>query len=199
MNDEELKRRLEFLPPPPINEAARGRALHRAVIALARTAEAAPEPKANAWWRASITWAAACAVVLFAGLVLMRSIEPAEDFNEGADARTLAQVEALFPGRLNAVIEHDGDVRLDLAGEVSSAGTDQPVLVQLEGGGRRLRVLSYSGRSVVIELDGARFTFEALVTGDGGVVLSGEDFAWSSAQPKSLAGYHIQARALTAL
>lgn len=199
MNDRELRDRLASLTPPAVNEAASDRALHRATLALAQPADPVSADEGRPAWRASYGWVAAFAVMLVAGLVMIRPFQPAPAANGSADLRTLAQVEGLFPGQLNAVIESDGEVRLDLAGVASSGATDQPVLVQLEAGGHRLRVLSYSGRSVTIELKGARFTFEALVTSDGGVVLVGDDFAWSSTQSKSLAGYQIQARPLTAL
>ena len=199
MNDRDLKKQLSSVTVPVVNEAARERALHRATVALAQPADTASADEGRPMWRASYGWVAAFAVMLVAGLVMIRPSQPAAVVNGGADLRTLAQVEGLFPGQLNAVIESDGGVRLDLAEASSPGATDQPVLVQLEGGGHRLRVLSYSGRSVTIELKGTRFTFEALVTSDGGVVLVGDDFAWSSAQPKSLAGYKIQAHSLTAL
>ena len=200
MTDRELKKQLELVMPPAVNEVARDRALHHATVALAaQPKDSACASEGRHAWRAAYGWVALFAVMLVAGLVMIRPSLPVPVANGGADLRTLAQVEGLFPGQLNAVIESDGDVQLDLAGASSPGATDQPVLVQLEGGGHRLRVLSYSGRSVTIELKGARFTFEALVTSDGGVVLVGDDFAWSSAQPKSLAGYKIQARPLTVL
>lgn len=199
MNDRELNDHLTSVSVPAINEAMRDRALHRATVALAQPTDSSEADESRPVWRASYGWLAAFAVMLAAGLVMIRPSQPAAVVNGGADLRTLAQVEGLFPGQLNAVIESDGDVQLDLAGQSSPGATDQPVLVQLEAGGHRLRVLSYSGRSVTIELKGTRFTFEALVTSDGGVMLVGDDFAWSSAQPKLLAGYKIQARPLTVL
>lgn len=199
MNDRDFKKQLASVTVPAVNETVRERALHRATVALAQPTDSASADEGRSIWRASYGWVAVFAVMLVAGLVMIRPAQPAAVANGGADLRTLAQVEGLFPGQLNAVIESDGEVRLDLAGTSSPGATDQPVLVQLEGGGHRLRVLSYSGRSVTLELKGARFTFEALVTSDGGVVLVGDDFAWSSAQPKPLAGYKIQARSLAAL
>lgn len=199
MTDRELNKHLNLVTPPAVDEVARDRALHRATVALAQPKESAHAPERRFAWRAAYGWVALFAVMLIAGLVMIRPSQTDPVANGGADLRTLAQVEGLFPGQLNAVIESDGDVQLDLAGASSPGATDQPVLVQLEAGGHRLRVLSYSGRSVTLELKGARFTFEALVTSDGGVVLVGDDFAWSSTQPKPLAGYKIQARPLTVL
>jgi hypothetical protein len=170
MNDRELKTHLARLTP----EVA-----------------AADESYLRHRWTAGLVSAAGAALLLV-GLMMIRQT-PAEG---GADSSTLAQVEALFPGQLNAVIERDGEVRLDLAGQASAVASEQPVLVQFERGGKRLRVLSYSGRSITLELQGERVTFEALVTSAGDVVLSGANFVWSSAQPGPLAGYNVNARQL---
>lgn len=201
MNDHELKTLLASVTPPAPDEAARGRALHRATLALSQGDSLITETGAAVRpdRRVAYGWLAACGVALIAALVMVSPFRVATEADAGADLTTLAQVEELFPGRLNALIERDGDMRLDLAGQVMPGATNQPVLVQLERGGHRLRVLSYSGRSVTLELKGERFTFEALVTGDGGVVLSGDGFAWSTEHPKPHAGYKIQARRLNAL
>lgn len=196
MNDRDLRGHLDSLEVPGADETVRGRALHRATAALAHPDDSGLAEAGLDAWRGARGWLALCAVMLVAGLLMIGPFRPQPETDGGADLRTLAQVEELFPGQLNAVIEKDGGVQIDLAGRASATAGEQPVLVQFERGGRRLRVLSYSGRSITLELKGETFTFEALVTGDGGVVLSGDDFAWSSAQPRRLAGYKIQARPL---
>ncbi|MDF3057802.1 MAG: hypothetical protein K0R17_2017, partial [Rariglobus sp.] len=141
----------------------------------------------------------ACVTVLIAGFVFFHGMKndlaPVLE-TASADVLTLAQMQTLFPGQLNAVIERDGNVQLDLAGGSSTAASEQPLVVQLERGGHRLRVLSYSGRSITLELKEGRLTFEALVTSGGDVVLSGEDFVWSSTRPGVLAGYRVNAQPL---
>ncbi|WP_052362559.1 hypothetical protein [Geminisphaera colitermitum] len=63
--------------------------------------------------------------------------------------------------------------------------------------GQRLRILSYSGRTIRIELeDGATLAFDALLTGEGDIILVGKDFLWSPAYPAHLAGYEIHASPL---
>ena len=192
MNERELKKHLAGLTLPKVNETRRDQALHRATVALAQLeASAVDESYLRHRWTAGLACATGAALVS----AFLMVVRPAP--TEGsADLSTLAQVEALFPGQLNAVIERDGEVRLDLAGQASAVASEQPVLVQLERGGKRLRVLSYSGRSITLELKDERVTFEALVTSDGHVVLSGPDFVWSSAQPGLLAGYQVKARTL---
>ena len=196
MNDRELRRHLESLAAPAVNETERNRALHRAMIAFAMPSGMRDTTEVRPGWRTSDGWVAAFVVMLVMGLVMIRPFQPAPGVNGGADLRMLSQVEGLFPGQLNAVIERDGEMQLDLARQSSPASSEQPVIVQFERGGQRLRVLSYSGRSITLELKGGPVTFEALVTSDGGVVLSGPDFVWSSAQPASLAGYRVNAQPL---
>jgi hypothetical protein len=72
------------------------------------------------------------------------------------------------------------------------------LLVELVRDGRRLRVISYSGRSVRVQLDGVELHFDALLTGAGEIVLAGADFIWTSATPRRLAGWRVEARPLVA-
>jgi len=197
VKDHDLKTLLASVIPPEADEAARNRALHRATVALSQPgASATPDVDGRSGRRASYGWAVVSVIMLVAGLVMIRPFQPTPEMDGGADLRTLAQVEGLFPGQLNAVIEHDGEVQLDLAGQSSPGVTDQPVIVQLEHGAHRLRVLSYSGRSITLKLKDGTLTFEVLVTGEGTVVLSGNNFVWSSAQSGLLAGYKVQAHTL---
>ncbi len=197
MNDADLRKTLSALPVPSVDSAARERGLHRALVALAQPQPVtAPVRTSAGLWRGALV---ALAVGLGTGVLVFRGKvhDPAAAIDVAhADALTLAQMQSLFPGQLNAVIERDGAVQLDLAGQSSDVASAQPLVVQLERGGQRWRVLSYSGRTITLELQDGRVIFEALVTSEGGVVLSGRDFVWNSAQPGSLAGYRVNAQPL---
>jgi hypothetical protein len=202
MTDADLKKQLSALPAvSAADPALRERALHRSLIALAQPREA-EEVGATRSSTGSPTWRvvlAALVVVFVAGALVFRSGHfraTENETNAHADLQTLAQVQELFPDRLNAVIERDGALELDLSNRPQSGATEQPLIVQLVRGDQRLRVLSYSGRSITLELKGVKFTFEALVTSDGGIVLSGNDFVWNSKQPGPLAGYRVIAQPL---
>lgn len=203
MKDADLRKTLAALQSPSPDSASRERALHRSLVGLAQRSSA-NTPQARTYWQRA-AWrvaAAACGVAVVVGILVLREarVRPEAGMDVAhADVVTLAQMQALFPGQLNAVIEQDGEARLDLTATGRSDAHDQPLTLHLEGRGHRLHVLSYSGRVITLELNGARLTFEALVTGDGGVILSGDGFAWSSKQPRQLAGYRIEARALPAL
>jgi hypothetical protein len=63
-------------------------------------------------------------------------------------------------------------------------------------GTNTIRVLTYSGRKVCIEIGGRQECFEPLVTGEGTVILSGDHFVWSDKDPQRIAGYKVEARTI---
>ena len=196
MTDTDLKTQLDALQVPRIDPSVQGRALHRAQVAFAQPRE--PEsPRLSRLfdrWRVAIGAGAALAALVVTGIVI--SHRPP---STAAELHTLAEMQKVFPDQFNALIDDNGTVQLDLARpSVAGEGTHQPLQVVLEAPHHRVRVLSYSGRSITLKLQGASVTFEALVTAEGGVVLQGNQFAWSSAQPSLLAGYRVEARPITA-
>lgn len=196
MTDTDLKKQLSALVVPPVNGTSQARAFHRASIAFAQPD--APligsRSRSSAWLTRAAAWCAGSALAAVAIGAFWFSHGPSAP---SGDLQTLAQLQTLFPGQLNAVIEHDGATQLDLGHESKADGASQPLVLVLERGGQRMRILSYSGRRITLDLKGARLSFEALITGDGGVVLLGNDFAWSSAKPGLLGGYRIEAHPLT--
>lgn len=193
MNDDLLKKRLAELPVPPSDETARECALHRSLVALANAANSG-EISGDKSRPAFRRWALAAGALGAVVLALWAGGRPAPE-NALAWQRTLEQMEELFPGQVNAVVERDGKFEVELADQ-NAGGTGQPILVEFVQGSRVLRVLSYSGRKVCVELGGRTACFEPLVTADGGVILSGENFLWSSEHPMPQAGYRVEARFL---
>lgn len=221
MTDPELRKRLAALRPPASSEAARSRALFRANLALDAATRSTPasEPAAAQTSRsplASFRFAAGLllgsAAALALGLWLLRPAPPASlaadpapaanhtDATRAASLRLLAEVQQVFPGRLNAVIDRDGALQIDLADNSSALASDQAIVVELARAGRVVRVLGFSGRAIDVELDGRSVRFAPLLTGGGEVLIDGETFAWSSTQstpaPSALDGWSIAARAL---
>lgn len=203
MKNSDLKKALSVLPSPPINSASRERGLHRALIALGQprtvTQESKPASRARPVLR--MVMLACVGAVLASTFVLHERYQPSRGplAESRVDVGALIQMQALFRGQLNAVIEHDGEVRLDLAEGGQPTADGQPVVVQLERGENRVRLVGYCGRIITLELDGAQLTFEALVTSDDEVILAGDAFAWSRTDPQMLAGYRVQARAPSSL
>lgn len=184
MKDDELRRRLSAFVAPPATEAAKERARHRALIAFRQTpADAVPE-RGRGW-----PLAAAGALALLALLVWPRD---SRLDRPRADAAVLAEIEALFPGELDAVIDHQGDVQIALS-RTPQRTSDQRVLVEFRRGRATIRVLTYSGRRVCVELAGRRACFEALLSARGEVIVAGEDFVSTAQERGSMAGWKITA------
>lgn len=218
MTDHELPPALAALRPPAPSQPAAARALFRATIALGHAAatrhnasssdEQQPARATSSPFR-FLLFSPSLALPALAALLLLPLLLPAPAARSvtasSADSafELLAQLEQLFPGQLDAVIDREGVLQLELSAVASSATppADQALLLELTRGQRRLRIVAYSGRSLRVRLDHHELRFSALLTGAGQVLLAGDDFAWtpSSATPRALAGWQITARPLAAV
>ena len=188
MNDAELQQKLRALAAPAPSDTARERARHRALLAFTQ-GTSAPEPKRSP---GGYGWALAGLVALVVAALLF----PRHPVVEPENATVLAQVEALFPGQLNAVIEEeDGQVKVALAPQPQRP-SDQPLLVEFRRGEEMVRVLSYSGRRVCVDLGGRHSCFDALLGDHGQVIVAGEDFVWTPQNRASAGGWQITAAPL---
>ncbi|MDD5348673.1 MAG: hypothetical protein PHQ12_00550 [Chthoniobacteraceae bacterium] len=205
MNDKTLWETLRRLPVPPPDAAARDRARERAEIAFvnraSRSERGRGEAGANPWrlaWSA-FSRAEAIGVACLAIVAMVCSAKYLAGRGErGPDSRLLAEMEALFPGQLDGVISSGSSVHLALAPEWVRSGRPslQPLAVTFQRGRQIVRVLGYSGRKVCVNLGGRERCLEPLVTGEGRVILEGENFLWSTAHPVLVAGYRVEARTL---
>lgn len=210
MTDHDLPSALAALRPPAPSEAAAARALFRAGLALAssRPTPASPDSAPRSPFRRLFPALSASLPLVLSLLLLLPLFRAAPAPRQGTpptsdSAELLAQLQYLFPGQLDAVIERDGGLKLELSAEPSPAAApaDQALVLELRRGARHLRVLAYSGRPVRLRLDRAELHFLPLLTGDGEVMLSGDDFAWtpSAPAPGALDGWQITARPLAVL
>lgn len=212
MTDPELRARLDALRPPASSAPAQNRALHRAILALDASGRdhaatppprSAPRPAAPAP-RFALPALLGALAVLTLGFWLLRPAPPgdtppanAPDDRQAA-LRMLAEVQATFPGRLNAVIERDGTLQIDLTDNADHPPSDQAIVVELTRAGQVVRILGYSGRALDVEIGGRPVRFAPLITGGGEVLLEGDSFAWNPGLPvpSPLAGWSIEARPL---
>jgi hypothetical protein len=216
MTHETLRKALAGLDVPHPHETAPGRAMARAEIAYLNrpripSAEDNPFPQKRSFLRRYSTVLAGSALAL-TGIISISTIQIREHRSSRGnlggehrkDAELLAEVEKLFPGQLDAVIEHGGSFTLDISASalrrvrLASHETAklQPLEVTLNRDGKAIRVIGYSGREVTVKLDGKEAKFEPLVDGDGNVILVGSDFIWSKAHPASVSGYAVDANPL---
>jgi hypothetical protein len=195
MTDADLKKQLAALPIPAPDPVAYERALHRSWLAVGThsATAASHRPRLLGWQTAAI---ALPLLLLAIGWWLQPS--PITDPDKSA-RQLLAQLVQLFPGQINAVVDYNGTVKLDLADATTSAiPVDQAVVIELRREGRLVRIFAYSGRPVNIAVAGLSFRMDALLTANGGVLLATDNFVWSTAQPANadLNGWSISARSL---
>ena len=194
MNDDQFRRGLGDLRVPIATDSARARAKHRALIALQSADSVAPEAAGKkaawGWIRAG---AAVCAAVLFA--VIHRPQVPAENLT--SDRQLLRQIEILFPGQVDSVVEQNGHVDLSIA-QSSLVGSQQPVVMVFRKDAQSIRVLSYSGHRVCVALGNEHRCFDVLATTNGNVILESDDGVWVTSHPVVVAGYSVQAETLEA-
>jgi len=190
MNDETLRKKLQELAVPPVDEAAREKALYRARIAFQQPAGASDVQRRPLKWKRAV---APVAAVVFG---LLWFVRPHASTEPQPSAKLLTEMEALFPGQVDAVILKGDDVSLDLSATPAPRSL-QPLVVTLSRGSQTVQVLAYSGSKVCVQLDGRKECFETLVTAEGKVILSGDDFIWNDDTPRRVAGYRVQARSLS--
>ena len=176
------------LPIPEPDAAARSRALSRALVALRnREGSVARRERRVAW-----PWPAVCGMALLLACLAVLPTRFKGPDRTRADLRVLHEMASLFENRLVAVVEQGEDVDVQLStGEIPAS--EQPVRILLRRGRKVVRVLSFSGRELCLELDGRKTCLAVLATGEGGVTLVGGDFLWSPQNPARLAGYRVEA------
>ena len=114
--------------------------------------------------------------------------------NEIAEARKLfTELNAMFPNQLEAVTLNGLTRQLILA-EKPMANQGTPLFVRICGPRGCQRLITFSGQH--LQMNGENC--EVLVDGSGGIIVTGETFAWSSTDAASRAGrYRIQATSLS--
>jgi len=189
VKDDDLREKLAAFVVPPATETARDRARYRALIAFRQPVDHTLLARSR-----STRWslAAGVALALLAVLFWPRDTPLAQ---LSANATVLVELATLFPGELDAVIDRHGELQLALS-PAPQRPSDQALLVEFRRGPTTVRVLTYSGRWVCVDLAGRRACFEALASARGEVVIAGEDFVWTAQEPVSMDGWNITAAGL---
>jgi hypothetical protein len=196
MKDDELRQNLRKLRVPKASESARERTRHRSLIAFQQRASTA----SNSSGQVGFIWrwggAAFLAVVLCGLSYVLLQHRPVPE-NLANDREILRQMEMLFPGQVDAVVQKNGKTDLAIA-QAPVVGFDQPLVVIFQRGQESIRVLSYSGHRVCLDLGNSRTCFDILETPNGGVILEGENKVWLASQHPVVNGYAVRAQTLEA-
>ncbi len=89
--------------------------------------------------------------------------------------KLLREVLATFPNQVRAIVQDENGLHLSLADQPDVAQT-QPLWIRVCEGKSCRSILTFSGQ--VLQIGGR--TVEALADAEGGVLLVGENFVWSS-------------------
>jgi hypothetical protein len=108
------------------------------------------------------------------------------------NVRVIQEVMAMFPNRVRAIVQDHNGLNVLLADE-ADVPVSAPLWVKVCRGTDCVSVVTFSGQE--LEVAGERMT--VLADADGGVILTGDRFAWVSTDPRqSPADFKIQARPL---
>ncbi|MCC5790689.1 MAG: hypothetical protein JJT75_13740 [Opitutales bacterium] len=203
MSDRDPQLPLPSEPPPKPSQEARERAWQAARTALQ---ESCPKPSCKisfSLFPALTLAAAACLALVLGGWLwwtsentstqsIAESPEPAAPESPPKDFaaleeptmayRILEELQSLFPGQFAAYISSPEKSEIVTA-ESSSTYSSQPVLVELRSASSTLQIVSFSGQTITTKVEDKEYSLEFLITGDGHLLITGEDFHWHSADP----------------
>lgn len=215
MEDQRLRKLLGEMRAPAVRIEAQEKAVNEARCAWEeerRTANRTADiPSTRSWFPlVAAGTAAGLAAISLLALHLFRGqpaspgefarsdssdavLEMEHDYNR--EKSLLHELEQLFEGRLQFIVLNNGESRIEVS-EYPVFGA-QPVVVELRQGDDVLRVLSYSGNVIELEIGGKPLVFEVLVDGDGDVLMAGRDFIWSSRSTEKHENFSVRAAVIT--
>lgn len=196
MTDSELDEKLNAARPASL-EPGYAEGFARAVFAKLRAAPAPGNPSANLWLP-RMAWGAGFAFVfLIIGFALghwrgrteMAAPAPADIL---ADAKLINETLALFPHRVRAIVQDRHGLKLVLA-DKPDVPSSTPIYVRVCDGEDCASAVAFSGQE--IQIAGRPLT--VLSEADGGIILEGDEFVWSSGkQSRAKGNLKIEARNL---
>ena len=197
MNDADLNKKLKATPVPARDEDY-WESFPRLVSAKLRTAPV-ERPAIDRHWRPRLAWgggiALACLMIGFAAGHWHGQMEKKDAYALLQNGKMLQEVLTLFPGRVRAITQDEHGVQLVLA-EQADVPASTPIYVRICDGKQCLALVTFSGQE--LEIAGQKVT--VLSDAQGGVIVTGPRFAWSSDRPAGASnGLKIEARRLSAI
>lgn len=165
----ELEHLLDRLQVPAADESRAARALDRSLTALRNASKA----ECKTHWMTWIFPVAATTACVVLALVMYRQ-------SGDSSARIFEELERLFPGQLQAVVQHAGqtDLRLSVVPNPKRS-TDQRVRITVRSDGETTDILTYSGSEVCVPVKSGALSLTPLVTGEGDVLVLAGDNAFT--------------------
>ena len=95
-----------------------------------------------------------------------------------ADAKVVRETLAMFPNQVRAIVEDEHGLNLVLS-QSDDVPASPPLYVHISDGKHSSSLVTFSGQE--IQVAGQKIT--VLSDAHGGIILMGNDFAWSSSEP----------------
>lgn len=132
---------------------------------------------------------AACLALLWA------MPHPSSQLQTSDDVTLIREMRAVFGNQLNGIIESAGKVEPVVA-EGNTFSDSQPILVTLQQGDKKLRILCFSGNTVTVPYSGKNLRLTTILNKEGNVIVEGDDFMWTNQQTVGAIPTGMQAEAL---
>lgn len=188
-DDQNLERILRSLRIPPSREKVRERAKYRAIAAYRN---APPVEKRRGRFPGWLLLIASTAVIILTAIIAYPGHAP-----RTYDLTVFSEIENMFPGQLVAAVKDSDSLDLQLAETPEQTSKDQRILIMLRKNSRLIEVLTYSGRTVRLKLDGRIMEVTPLISGDGSVLIVSDNHLVRNANDPEIDGFLIHAQALT--
>ena len=108
------------------------------------------------------------------------------------NGKVIQEMLAMFPNQVRAVVQDERGINVVLS-ETNDVPASTPLWIRVSEGDRERSFVTFSGQSVQINQE----RVEVLQDAQGGIILVGDRFFWSSGEPgRALDHLRIQARAL---
>lgn len=151
-------------------------------------------PKQN--WRPRLVWAFAtviCVLIAFCIGHWRGQTEIASSKDILANAKLVQDTLAMFPNQVRAIVQDNRGLHLILA-DSNNVPASAPLYVRICDGKNCESLVTFSGQE--IRIAGQKMT--VLSDTQGGIILMGNDFAWSSRAPAyATSALKIEAKTLT--
>ena len=132
-------------------------------------------------WLPRLAWGmatAACILMAFAIGHWRGQVERNSGPDVLANAKLIQETLAMFPNRVRAIVQDERGVNLVLS-DTENVPASTPIYVRICDGKRCSSLVTFSGQE--IQIAGQKLT--VLSQPDGGIILEGNKFVWSSSEP----------------
>lgn len=194
MNDNELNRILKSAETPQRSKEYWDDFPGQVTRQLNRTLS---PPRHASRWLPRLAWGGGLAAVcVLAGFIVGHHLAQTESADANGQLlqseKLIGEVMAMFPNRVRAIVKDASGMQIVLS-DAEDVPASTPLWVKVCQGERCTTLVTFSGQ----ELQIAGQTMTVLADAGGGVILTGDRFAWASDGPKSgLQDLRIQAKPL---